>query len=202
VKSDGLSCENALPLHWFKPREQFYPRKLTFGAPGVSPNELTQEQGPHLVTHPTITPPQYGRKRGEPPEPIVGPTPIGVSDENWVETGQWAKCFQYIPGKDSSRAESDNFRELLKALDTRFDNLSISEGRVQMDHVNELQFGGKDQFDNLWPFDASANTSAGSLHKKEILAYEKMFKDPIYGRYFKISSIGLDPEKASKLKNS
>ncbi len=70
-----------------------------------------------------------------------------------------------------------------------------------MDHVNELQFGGKDQFDNLWPFDASANTSAGALHKQQIMAYQKMFKDPIYGRYFKIASVGLDPDKAGKLKD-
>jgi hypothetical protein len=98
-----------------------------------------------------------------------------------------------------SRKESTVLRQLLRGLDARFDSFGPDDVRVQMDHVRELQFGGADRFDNLWPFDASANPSAGTLHQKQIEAYHKLLKGGAVGRYFKIGSIGLDPEKQRRL---
>jgi hypothetical protein len=194
---DGLSCDRALPLHWFKPRS-LYPQKLAFSAPGVFPTEIKQDDAPTLVSHPDVPTWKFRGRQRLPGDPVTGPTPIGVSGDNWPESGKWAKCFQYLP-MPASRTESDNFRELLKGLGTTFDGLTPADGRVQMDHIRELQFGGKDRFDNLWPYDASANGSAGPLHAKQIQEYAKLFKGGINGRYFTISGVGLDPGLAAKI---
>lgn len=192
LTADGMSCDKALPLQWYKPRS-LYPRVITFGAPGVNPTKVERDGEPVLVSHETVPTTKYRFGRPVAGEPIVGPTPVGVVSENWPEGSSWAQCFMYVETK-GSRDESDNFRQLMKALDARFDGLSPDEGKVQIDHVRELQFGGEDSFANLWPFDSSANPSAGSLQQKEIAAYKKLLGN-VNGRHFKIFAIGLTPAK-------
>lgn len=192
LTADGMSCAKALPLQWYKPKN-LYPQKITFGAPGVSPTDVARDNGPVLVSHETAATTKYQSGRPVAGEPIIGPTPIGVVGENWPEGSQWARCFMYIETK-GSHDESDNFRQLMRALEARYDGLSPNEATVQIDHVRELQFGGEDSFANLWPFDSRANPSAGSLHQKEIAAYKKILGN-VNGRHFKIFAVGLTPVK-------
>ncbi|MGB3866317.1 MAG: DUF4157 domain-containing protein [Xanthobacteraceae bacterium] len=209
LKLDGLSCDKALPLHWFKIRS-LYPGTLSFHAPGVHPESVSQEDEPVDVSHPDIPTTKWRRGGPIPGETLTNFSPIGVDQENWPETGRWAKCFTFIPPeKDpdpskTARDESNLFRQLLKGLDTYYDGKPPNEGTVQMDHVRELQFGGKDQFNNIWPYDNRANQSAGRLHQAQIDAYRKLFSHlsppaKIEGRRFRISSFGPDPDLAAKL---
>ncbi|MEM6398649.1 MAG: DUF4157 domain-containing protein [Cyanobacteria bacterium P01_D01_bin.116] len=167
VNADGLSCDTALPIQWFKPLD-LYPSKLDFDPkkhPGVYPTSVNRDDGPTHVSH------------------SAGFDNIGVVPDNWP-TGDWAKCFQFIPG-DEARRQSASLRRLLEKL-------GYDVTPVQIDHIRELQFGGKDRFDNLWPMDKSANESAGSLHNKQFAAYKKIFKN-INGRYFFLNAISLTP---------
>jgi hypothetical protein len=169
---------------------------MEFGRPGVAPDQVDRDSGPSLISHPTIQPPPSWF--GYTPDPIVGPNWIGVAGSNWPDTGRWAKCFQYIPGR-AYRKESSAMRNLLSGLNARFDGIDAGDARWQVDHVRDLQFGGKDRFDNVWPFDASGNMSAGPLHQRQVEAYDKVLGASAKGRWFRIASIGLDPEKARKL---
>jgi hypothetical protein len=202
LKLDGLSCDKALPLHWFKPRS-LYPEELSFHAPGVYPESVKREDEPVDVSHPVVPTTRWTRQGPVPGEPVTGPTPIGLDQENWPETGQWAKCFNYIQSP-KDRKESDAFRQLMKGLDTNYDGAPPNEGTVQMDHIRELQFGGKDQFDNIWPYDTRTNLSAGRLHQAQIKAYRKIFDQltppaKLDGRLFRISGVGADPGLEAKL---
>jgi hypothetical protein len=51
---------------------------------------------------------------------------------------------------------------------------------------------------NLWPFSKDANTSAGSLHEKQVSAYDKLTKNNPH-RLYTIGGIGLDPDKRRKI---
>ncbi|SDG34227.1 DUF4157 domain-containing protein [Alloyangia pacifica] len=175
---DGSSCEKALPLSWLKPGF-LYEDQVVFDPlvnPGVAPTEVGRLEGPRLVSHDRVIP-----RRGA---AITGPTPIGVTDENWPETGDWSRCFQYVQPATSSRTESATYRELLRGL-------GHDVSGVQVDHIRELQFGGEDSFANLWTLDRRANMSAGALHRAQIRAYRAIFGN-LAGKYMRISSIGLD----------
>lgn len=202
LKLDGLSCDKALPLHWFKPRS-LYPKTLSFHAPGVYPESVGLDDDPVLVSHPDVPTTRWTRQGPVPGEPIAGPNPIGLDEENWPETGRWAKCFNFIQNP-KDRKESTAFRNLMKGLDTYYDGEPPNEGTVQMDHIRELQFGGEDQFDNIWPYDPRTNQSAGRYHEAQIKAYRKIFdqlKRPakLDGRLFRISGVGADPGLEAKL---
>jgi hypothetical protein len=168
VEADGLSCKTALPIQWFKPID-LYPSELDFDPqkhPDVYPTSVNRDAGPTRVSHSGTF------------------DDIGVASENWP-TGGWAKCFQLIP-EAKSRRESHALRELLEEL-------GYDVNPVEIDHIRELQFGGKDNFNNLWPMDKRANGSAGSLHEKQFAAYRKIFGN-INGLHFFLREISLTPD--------
>ncbi|MFV2054099.1 hypothetical protein [Aliiroseovarius sp. YM-037] len=182
LRYNGESCEKALPLSWFKPNF-LYQDAVSFDRsvnPGVNPMSVGRTDEPTQVSHDPVTP-RWG-------EQITGPSPVGVTEDNWPENGDWARCFQYVePAKSGSpRAEASAFRELLRGLGHDVDP-------IQVDHIRELQFGGADRFDNVWPLDRRANMSAGALHRSQIRAYRTLFGN-LNGKYFRIASIGLDPD--------
>ncbi len=183
MRYDGSSCDKALPLTWIKPTN-LYPERLNFDPavnPGVSPESVGREDRPTLVSHDPVTP------RWPPnADPITGPTPIGVDPENWVETGSWARCFEYDSTAVARRRESGIFRRLMRGL-------GYNLGGLQIDHVRELQFGGEDEFHNLWPYDSRANQSGGTLNQSQLNAYRGIF-GLLHGKYFRITSVGLDPD--------
>jgi hypothetical protein len=75
--------------------------------------------------------------------------PLGVSAEYRPYIG---KVFQLLPIERGPGA--DRFRAVLQGYGFDWSGL-------QADHVQDLQWGGDDIFNNLWPLDASANMSAG-----------------------------------------
>jgi hypothetical protein len=195
IERDGSSCDKALPIHWFKPKtDLLYPHALKFNAPGTDPDMIERDSEPTLVSHSEVDNPAYPHAR----DPIPGPNWIGVNSDNWVETGVWTDCFE-ADRSQKSRIASREFANVLKGLQaTTEDGTPISSREEQMDHVRELQFGGMDDFSNLWPFSKDANMSAGSLHEKQVAAYEEMFDHRPHLQYT-IGGIGLDPDKRRKV---
>ena len=128
--------------------------------------------------------------------------PIGVPDEYWPGPG---KIVQLAP--DERGPNAGRFRAVLEAHGFDWQDL-------QADHVQDLQWGrpdGRDLdvFENLWPMDASANTSAGGRqNNNQSVTFCETFGSglprtmtlramkaagragaPYFGRYFIISRI-------------
>ena len=116
--------------------------------------------------------------------------PIGVAQQYapWYD-----KVFQLIPEERGDGA--DDFREVL--LGYGFDWTGL-----QADHVQDLEWEGKDIFDNLWPMDSSANMSAGARTNQQVIglcltrtgpyvmySLQEIKDAGLYGRYFQIRAI-------------
>ena len=91
--------------------------------------------------------------RDDPANPRTLPLgePIGVPRKYWPRLSK--PPFQLLPEPRGTKA--DIFRELL----TRRYGVDL-EG-LQIDHVQDLQWEGPDEFENMWPLSSSANLSAG-----------------------------------------
>jgi hypothetical protein len=159
---DGLSQESALPFDWHKPLE-LYPRRV--GIPNADdPKVLTRDDGPTIIRYQSA-----GRTVYE---------TIGVDSQNWPYQ---QKKFQYIPYATREEPEKNRLRRL-------FDRLGYDRTGTDVDHVHELQFGGADHFENLWPADNSGNRSAGRRHLSQLQNYERQLGN-LAGRWFVISRI-------------
>ena len=92
-------------------------------------------------------------ERDDPKNPVNLPhgEPLGVPDKYWPRLN---KVMQLIPGERGSKA--GDFRAVL----TKF---GFDWSGLQADHVQDLDWGGPDVFENLWPLSDSANLSAGPL---------------------------------------
>ena len=181
---NGQTCDTALPISWFKP-QTLYPETLVFDRavnPSVDPISVERDAGPTLVSHDPVS------RRGS--ERIVGPTWIGPEEDAWPDSFGWSNCFQFVEKTGaSSRRESTALRRLLDGLGWK-----PSSSGTQIDHIRELQFGGADRFDNLWPFDKSANPSAGRYHQAQINAFRKLVSNDLNDRWMRVVSIGLEPD--------
>ena len=90
--------------------------------------------------------------RDDPGATLPDGTPVGVRDENWP----WCnKVFQMVPTPRGDAAR--RFRSALQYF-----GYNWNAERTQPDHVQDLNWEGADEFGNLWPFEESANLSAGS----------------------------------------
>jgi hypothetical protein len=85
----------------------------------------------------------------------------GVDGEWWPWKG---KILKKTGGQDRGDGAPD-FREHLETHGVRMD------GSWQMDHVQDIQFGGPDTFVNLWPFEGPANMTAGTLHAQQTVPW-------------------------------
>jgi hypothetical protein len=161
---DGLSPRTALPFDWHKPIE-IYP--ATLAIPNADdPHALSRDAGPTTVRFT-----QGGRSVFE---------RIGVSRGNWPFQG---KRFQFVPPAGRVEPEKDRLRALL-------DRLGFDRSGTDVDHVHELQFGGADAFNNLWPADNSANRSAGARHAEQLENYRQQpGLANLAGRHFVISRV-------------
>lgn len=169
---DGLSEQNALPLEWHKPKDNFiYPGRLDLPN-AVSPKFVNRDDGPTQVSY-------------DQPDGTRTFDDIGVADHYWPYIG---KTFQLVRGRRLDR-ERDRFRNLVTYL-------GFSRAGLQIDHVHELQFGelhpgdALDAFENLWPIDRSANASAGTRHRNQVRRYEQQLGS-VQGRWFEIVKIGI-----------
>jgi hypothetical protein len=159
----GFSRGDALPFQWYKPIV-FYPAEMELPS-ATPPITVRRDDGPIMVGYT-----ERGRTINE---------RIGVNRRNWPWVG---KAFQYIP-EDRSDTEKDRFRRLVARL-------GYTETGVQIDHVHDIQFGGRDHFSNLWPMSEDANMSAGPRHQQQLDRYRQTLGN-INGRWFEIVRIGL-----------
>ncbi|WP_196240329.1 DUF4157 domain-containing protein [Dyella choica] len=135
----------------------------------------------------------YGRDDPGNPRKLPLGEPIGVPPKYWPRPG---KIMQLLPSERGSKA--DDFRAAL----TRY---GYDWTGLQADHVQDLDWGGPDEFVNLWPLSSDANLSAGTrqnLTQKisycetpsgphvvdQSLADFKKAPDH-YGRYFRIDRV-------------
>jgi hypothetical protein len=81
----------------------------------------------------------------------MGGITMGITSPNRVAVG---KKFKLTPGNTEGAAWYNN---KLKAY-----GFSPSEEYMDGDHVVEMQVGGRNVEQNLWPLDASENRSSGS----------------------------------------
>jgi hypothetical protein len=158
---EGFTEDDALPLRWRKPMN-FYPKTVDIPN-AIHPKQLDRDDGPTPVTF---------QERGK-----EATEKIGVDKRNWPFEG---KAFRLI-ADDRKDTEKDRLKRLL-------DRLGYSRSGVQIDHVHEIQFGGKDKFHNVWPMSSDANMSAGSRHKAQLDNYRRTLGN-ISGRWFQVVAI-------------
>jgi hypothetical protein len=111
---------------------------------------------------------------------------IGVPSKYWPRIG---KKMQYLAEERGSAVEQ------VKAV---LDYYGLNQFGVQMDHVQDLQFGGPDEPQNIWPYDSSANMSAGPRQRDQQVTYldeqgntKQAKTNELPGRWFVIVEIGL-----------
>jgi hypothetical protein len=124
--------------------------------------------------------------------------PIGVPRKFWPKGG---KTFQLDPNERGPAA--GDFNAVL-------DSYGFDRSGLDADHVQDLQWGGPDEFRNLWPMDRSANRSAGpSQNDNQVITFSEQTAGPVrsitlktmkseartdptkrfFGRWFKIRTI-------------
>jgi hypothetical protein len=163
----GLSKNDAIPITWFKSPDLYVP---SMELPGL---RITIDR-----ESPTTIP--LGL---EPGQEIT----IGVPRTYWPRIG---KTMQYIPEERGRAVE-----QIRAVLD--FYGLRRRALGVQMDHVQDLQFEGPDQPENVWPFDSSANMSAGPRQRDQQVTYldeqsgtpRQARTNQLPGRWFRIADI-------------
>jgi Domain of unknown function (DUF4157) len=128
----GLSRADAIPMTWYKVREDdYYPKRLSI-------------QGQ-----------VYGRDDPSNPRKLPLGEPLGVPNKYWPRLH---KTMQLLPSDRGSNA--DRFRAVLSRYGFDWSGL-------QADHVQDLDWGGPDAFENLWPLSDSANMSAGGRQNNQ-----------------------------------
>jgi hypothetical protein len=170
----GKSREDAIPFDWYKPMDNFlYPPviKLNIG-------DFHRDSIGHLPIIPG------GTKMA----PAGVKMQLGISPKSWPRKD---KTFQFVPEARGTKA--GEFREVL----TYF---GFDWGGLDADHVQDVHYEGVDNESNLWPFDSSANRSAGSRHNNQIVTFKdddgtikpiNAGNKKLAGRYFKIKNIGI-----------
>ncbi|GAB4578154.1 MAG: hypothetical protein Fur0022_08870 [Anaerolineales bacterium] len=91
----------------------------------------------------------YGRDDPTNPRKLPKGEPLGVPNKYWPRIG---KVMQLFPTPRGSAAA--DFRAVLSSYG--FDWLGL-----EADHVQDVDWGGADDFTNLWPMSSDANKSAG-----------------------------------------
>jgi hypothetical protein len=91
----------------------------------------------------------YGRDDPSNPRKLPLGEPLGVPNKYWPRLN---KIMQLLPAHRGPNA--DRFRSVLAKYGFDWSGL-------QADHVQDLDWSGPDEFENLWPLSDSANLSAG-----------------------------------------
>lgn len=130
---DGWSTDEPIEMRWFKDDS------IAFLYP--SPIELNQPGG-RVKRY-------YPRSVG-----MVMPEGELIGVPYWPGTGD---LMVYSPGHSHDRTHTREFREMLAVHGFDWGGRRV----LQADHVHDLAWGGRDEFANLWPADASFNGYAG-----------------------------------------
>ncbi len=133
--------------------------------------------------------------RDDPSNPRTLPhgEPLGVPERFWPRLN---KIMQLVPSDRGDNA--DRFRAVLTGYGFDWSGL-------QADHVQDLDWGGPDEFANLWPLSSAANMSAGGRqNNQQRITYCETPDGPQvvnqtllefkqepghFGRYFRIASV-------------
>lgn len=167
------SPRQELHLDWPKPRASSYPM-LYLTRPGEtrSQNELRSlYPTPGFVTdngRQTMIEPYSPIERKRLPFSLHE---IGLADEYQIGVQQ------NFVGPLQPNVDNPGGRKINQLVSVYGINSSVMNG----DHVYELQVGGVDSVDNLWPLDAATNQGAGNFLKNAIVT------DPSTGQRFRLS---------------
>ncbi|MDO8844128.1 DUF4157 domain-containing protein [Methylicorpusculum sp.] len=147
-----------IPIPWPKPAYTGYPPLFLFnqGEPDKPKWKLSAKmKAGKLVA--TYNPGGGHNLKAGPPVPPAELKSIGIKSSYQITPGKVIGPLSEVstPGGGS-----------LNSLLERF-GWSASEEYMDADHVVEIQFGGKDVPQNLWPLDASVNRGAGSKLSKQ-----------------------------------
>jgi hypothetical protein len=117
--------------------------KARFGSPGSAKGGQIYEYRPTQMTE---VPDKSAR--------------LGLGAGSHVQVGQ--KLF--FEDKQSRGSGVSNFKNLVRKF-----GFVASESGWDIDHVVELQIGGKDEYDNMWPLPSGENRSSGAVIKQSTL---------------------------------
>jgi uncharacterized protein DUF4157 len=119
-------------------------------------------------------------------------TPKGLKMQIGVDSKFWPKkdgTFQFVPERRGTKTAQ--FRDVLTYFGFDWSGLDA-------DHVQDVYYEGPDHESNIWPFDSSANRSAGARHNGQIVTFkdDKGNVKPVNagnkmlsGRFFKIRKV-------------
>jgi hypothetical protein len=172
VLPTGLSKTDAIPIQWYKSIDLYVP-SIELTRAGVSGITIKRDV-------PTKIPVGLG---------VGEEITFGVPSKYWPKVG---KKMQYVGEERGSTV--DQLRSVLDRYGLRRRELG-----VQMDHVQDLQFEGPDLPENVWPYDSSANMSAGPRQRDQVVTYAEEKSGPpkqaktneLPGRWFEIIKIGI-----------
>ena len=92
---------------------------------------------------------------------ILGGPTIGLTQKFRIGTGTIVG-----PLSDAGTPGGETLNEVLREY-----GFNPTREGMDADHVREIQFGGEDRLENLWPLDASTNRSAGATLKGASVEY-------------------------------
>ena len=146
----GDSPEDPILIDWYKTLDDnnLYPNIEYTGADGEQDAQTIYES-PVFLDHPLT-------------HEII---PFGLTSE-WKSK---ARNLENGTPFQKSRGDRGRNTEILRSLLTY---LNVDLSYFDLDHVFELNFGGEDDFGNIWPLDRSANRSAGSAQNSQIVTYK------------------------------
>ena len=134
----GLSASDAIPFIWMKPFDA-YEQEI----------DLFDEEAGKFKAYKPRTPKKVHIFRDNKPDCEMT---IGVP--NWPHSATPFE-FPQVRGRPGGDANKEEFVDCLK--EGGYEGFSSK----QADHVFDLWFGGQDEFDNLWPIDATVNSKSG-----------------------------------------
>jgi hypothetical protein len=147
-----------IPIPWPKPAYANYPKLFLFnqGSPNKPNWKLSAKK--KAGTHAAIYNPDGGHNLNPgPPAPPAELKSLGIKAPYQLSEGKVVG-----PLSEATTPGGGNINRLLERY-----GWDASGEYMDGDHVVEIQFGGKDVLQNLWPLDASINRGAGSRLSKQ-----------------------------------
>jgi hypothetical protein len=187
LSPDDGTQQNPFPLIWPKPASVDYP---TLYFAGTTNEELPQSVLLNMKMKGETDEKGNKVKAYEPHSGgiLPGGEKIGISSQYQIKVGK-------VVGPLSNE-ETPGGKTLNKILDKYGFKPSID--KMDGDHVTEIQMGGQDVIENLWPLNLSINRSAGSklaktsvegpISKKQV-KIPKLKEDTSRNWYFKIDKV-------------
>lgn len=143
-----------IPLIWFKPHlanSSFYPNIETRQGERFDANGGTRQGG--LYVPPSIQSSEFELD-------AENQLPIGVSRAYMVSADK--RLFR-------RRGSRSRLTQFYRSVLTHH---GVNLSGLQIDHVTDLNWGGDDVFQNLWPLDSNANESAGNRINQQIVVWK------------------------------